>query len=57
VRHGHLVVWPQVEACVAEIMAGQTGPLLSQLDHLEASLDEASFVKRAARSPGKRHHG
>ena len=57
VGHGRRIVWPQVEACVAEIVADQSGALLDQLDRLEAALDEASFVQRAARSPGSRDNG
>ena len=57
VEHGRTVVWPLIEACVAELAAGQSGPLLAQLDHLEQGLAETSFAQRIAASQGVRSHG
>ncbi|MCP5366528.1 MAG: MarR family transcriptional regulator [Hyphomicrobiales bacterium] len=57
VDHGRTVVWPQVEACVAAILDGHSGPLLDQLDHLEDALDRASLAQRLAPPGGDRRHG
>jgi DNA-binding MarR family transcriptional regulator len=48
VRQGHAMVWPQIEYCVSAVLAGATGPLLDQLDHLEDELRKASFARRIA---------
>lgn len=57
VEHGRRVVWPLIEVCVAELTAGQSGPLLDQLDHLEQGLAETSFAQRIAASNGAQNHG
>ena len=57
VTHGREIVWPQIESCVAEIVTGQSGPLLDQLDRLEAALDAETFVQRAARTQGSDDNG
>jgi DNA-binding MarR family transcriptional regulator len=48
VRHAKRAVWPEIEAAVAQACEGLNGSLLDQLSELEASLDEASLLRRAA---------
>jgi len=57
VRHGRTTVWPQIEHCLADILSGQSGPLLKQLDHLEDALRQASFSQRASEWSGGRDNG
>lgn len=40
--------WPAIEAAVAEACAGLTGPLLDQLDGLEAALAQQPLAQRVA---------
>ena len=51
------LAWPRVDAAVAEICAGASGPLLAQLAALEEALEEAPLGSRAARisERGKRY--
>lgn len=57
VRQGRAEVWPQIESCVASMLAGRSGPLLDQLDHLEDALRQASFTQRIAASGKDRDDG
>ncbi len=40
-------VWPRIDAAVADLCGGLSGPLLAQLDQLESSLSAASVHRRA----------
>ncbi|MAZ18652.1 MarR family winged helix-turn-helix transcriptional regulator [Oricola sp.] len=42
-------LWPHVEAAVREMCASLDGPILGQLDRIEAELDRLSLDRRAAR--------
>lgn len=42
--------WPKIENCLAAIMAGQSGPLLEQLDFLEDAIRAQSFSQRITKS-------
>ncbi|HUI63097.1 MAG TPA: MarR family transcriptional regulator [Steroidobacteraceae bacterium] len=44
------VIWPRIEAAVADACAGGSGELLTQLSALEDALASASLQVRAARS-------
>jgi DNA-binding MarR family transcriptional regulator len=44
------ILWPRIEAAVADACAGATGPLLAQLAALEDALAAAPLQVRAARS-------
>ncbi|WP_172292394.1 MarR family winged helix-turn-helix transcriptional regulator [Pseudoruegeria sp. HB172150] len=57
VAQGREYIWPRIESGVAGLMAGQDGPLLEQLDHLEAALDEASLLQRITRTGGSGGNG
>lgn len=57
VRDGHERVWPQVQSCLAEILAGQAGSLLDQLDILEDELRAMSFPQRVAKTKREDAHG
>lgn len=46
IEDGRKNIWPQIERCLADIMAGQSGPLLSQLDFLEDAIRGMSFTQR-----------
>ncbi|MGK6320647.1 GNAT family N-acetyltransferase [Sphingomonas sp. DT-204] len=45
-------VWPRVEAAAAELAAGGAGPLLAQLDAIEASLAETPLHRRSVAASG-----
>lgn len=55
VEDGRKNVWPHIEASLAEILSGQSGPMLAQLDNLEDSLKRASLLQRV--SVPDRSHG
>lgn len=57
VRHGRLQVWPQIEFCVQQMVDGQSGPLLEQLDRLEEALQAASFKQRVSKACGGNDNG
>ena len=44
------IIWPRIEAAVADACAGSTGPLLTQLAALEDALAAAPLHDRAARA-------
>ena len=46
VADGRQTIWPLIEAHLADICAGTDGPLLDQLDALEARLQEKSLYSR-----------
>lgn len=46
-----LLVWPQVEAAVGEVLAGLTGPTLRQIAAIEARLSECPLNRRALSVP------
>lgn len=48
VRHAKLAVWPVIEAAVAQACAELEGSLLEQLGGLEAALEQAPLLQRAA---------
>jgi DNA-binding MarR family transcriptional regulator len=55
VENSRAELWPQVEGWLADIMAGQTGPLLEQLDHLEATIKAHPLSGSQVKS-GRRHN-
>lgn len=50
VRHAKRVVWPEIEAAVAQACKRLNGSLLDQLSALEAALEQTSLLQRAAAS-------
>lgn len=46
VEIGRLRVWPQIEAAVADLCTGLSGPLLDQLAGLEDALQDAPLTRR-----------
>ncbi len=57
VESGQKDVWPKIETCLADILSGQSGPLLEQLDSLEDALKEMSFAHRIAKTDGSKGNG
>ncbi|WP_291836339.1 MarR family transcriptional regulator [Limimaricola sp.] len=53
VDEGRAEVWPLIQACVAEMLDGQRGPLLMQLDHLEDEIARRPFLARARAMTGR----
>lgn len=49
VQDGRNHVWPHVEACLADILSSQSGPMLGQLDALEDGLRQVSLLERVVR--------
>lgn len=47
------LIWPRIEAAVAEACAGASGPLLAQLSALEEALAAAPLQVRATRIPAR----
>lgn len=45
------VVWPRVQAAVEAMLAGLDGPLLAQIDQIEARLADKSLAQRALEQP------
>ena len=48
VQQGQRRFWPQIESCLADILAGQSGPLLEQLDILEDALRDRPLSRRVS---------
>ena len=46
VENGRSVIWPQIEACVKEIVSSEPVSLLEHLSYLEEGLRSASFKQR-----------
>ena len=46
VTDGRNHIWPQIEASLSEILSGQAGTLIEQLDLLEDALDKSSMPER-----------
>lgn len=38
------VTWPQIDYCLTQLLSGQNGPFMEQLDHLEKALDDGSLI-------------
>jgi len=55
VARSRTIVWPRIEAAVADACAGTTGPLLTQLAALEDALAAAPLHMRAARGVARGH--
>jgi hypothetical protein len=54
VEFGQREIWPRIEAAVADLCAGLSGPLLEQLAAIEDGLAERSLPKRAPGKKGER---
>ncbi|HMN86701.1 MAG TPA: MarR family transcriptional regulator [Bauldia sp.] len=54
IGHAKRTLWPRIEAAVAGLCGDLSGPLLGQLAAVEAGLDEASLLVRAAAFGGDR---
>lgn len=48
----HATVWPHIHAAAADLLDGAAGPLLAQLDALEAALSATPLDQRAAAIQG-----
>jgi len=46
---GRVHIWPQIEASLGDILSGNTGSLIEQLDILEDALDQSSLPQRIAK--------
>lgn len=57
VDDGRKTIWPQIENCLVEILSGQSGSLLDQLNILEDGLRDSSFSQRIARMKGSQADG
>lgn len=55
IGHARRTLWPRIEAAVAGLCAGLSGPLLDQLAGIEAGLDAEPLPARAARTGGAGH--
>jgi DNA-binding MarR family transcriptional regulator len=57
IQRSRQLIWPRIEAAVADACSGADGPLLLQLAALEAALTAAPLHARAARlsARGRRH--
>jgi DNA-binding MarR family transcriptional regulator len=54
VEFGQREIWPRIEAAVADLCAGLSGPLLEQLAAIEDGLAERPLAKRAPGKKGER---
>ncbi|MDH5529983.1 MAG: MarR family transcriptional regulator [Paracoccaceae bacterium] len=57
VELGRQEIWPQVLECITDILDGQRGPILDQLDHLEDALQAQSFLDRVNAKTGGGQNG